>query len=61
MILNASDPAEELQRLARKHHLHRRALRLAGSSRWFLPLLLETLVGCLRLKIVAFRTLEMAD
>ncbi len=61
LIVDPTDPAEELQRLARKHHLHRRALWLAGSNWRLCTLLLETLVLLLRLKILAFRTLEMAD
>lgn len=63
MILDPNSPASasELHGLVRKHHLHRRIVGLAGRHRPFCGLMLEVLAVLLRIKILDFRTLEMAE
>jgi len=61
MILDPNSPASELQGLVRKHHLHRRIVGLAARKRPFCGLMLEVLAVLLRMKILDFRTLEMAE
>ena len=60
-ILDAHASAGELQGMIKKHRLHRRVLRLAGTNPLLRNLLMEVLVIFLRLKILDFHTLEMAD
>jgi len=61
MILDPCSPASELLGLARKHQLHRRIVNLAARKRPLCGLMLEVLAVLLRMKILDFRTLEMAE
>ncbi len=61
MILDPSSPASELPGLVRKHQLHRRIVNLAERKRPLCGLMLEVLAVLLRMKILDFRTLEMAE
>ena len=61
MIVDPAYPADELHNLARKHRRHRRLVALAGINRHLCSLLMEALVGLLRLKVLDFHALEMAD
>lgn len=61
MIVDTQHKAKQLDALVRRHARHRRlAERAVAHPRACLPLM-ETLVFLLRLKIIAFRCLEMAD
>ena len=61
MILDPAYPATELMRLVKKQRQHRRLVALAGKQRHFCSLLMEVLVMFLRLKILDFHALEMAE
>ena len=61
MILAGSTSTGEIEGLFKKHRLHRRVLRMAGAHPRLRSLLMEMLVLCLRLKILDFHRLEMAD
>ncbi|MBV5317404.1 MAG: NAD(P)/FAD-dependent oxidoreductase [Desulfobulbaceae bacterium] len=61
MILDPKYPATELIGLANKHRRHRRIVDLAARQRPLCGLMLEILAVLLRLKILDFRILEMAE
>jgi len=61
MMLDPRYPAPELQTLARKHRRHRLLATLAGNSPRLCGPLMEALVLFLRMKIIDFHSLEMAD
>lgn len=61
MILDPAQCGGELQGLARKQRLHRRLVGLATRHRRVQGVLVETTALLLRLKIIAFHRLEMAD
>lgn len=61
MILAADYQAKQLQALASKHKRHRNILSIAMAHPRICPLLMEIMVLFLRLKIIAFRHLEMAE
>jgi len=60
-ILDASYPAHELAGLAKKHRCHRRIAALAGRWQPFCGLMMEALVMLLRLNMLDFHSLEMAE
>lgn len=61
MILDSGIDTKPLPELARKHRLHRRILRLAGVNPVLRSLFMELLVLLLRVKVVDFHALEMAE
>lgn len=61
MILDPRNSAPELQTLARKHRRHSRVATLAGNAPRLCGPLMEALVLFLRMKIIDFHSLEMAD
>ncbi len=61
MILDPAYPGTELATLARKQRRHGRVMRLAGRSPRLCGLLMDLLVLLLRMKIIDFHSLEMAD
>lgn len=61
MILDPHYPAPELARLVRRHKQHRQMIRLAGRYPGLGRFLMEILLVLLRLGVVDFHTLEMAD
>jgi geranylgeranyl reductase len=61
LILDPAYPAAELARLAKKQRQHRRLVTLAGRHHHLCGLLMEALAGLLRLKILDFHALEMAE
>nr|WP_321467618.1 NAD(P)/FAD-dependent oxidoreductase [uncultured Desulfobulbus sp.] len=61
MILDPLYRAPELARLIRRHAQHCRVLRLAGRFPRLSGLLMETLLVLLRLGVIDFHQLEMAD
>ena len=61
MIIDPAHPGTELQPLIKKHRLHRRVVALAGSNNRLCSLFMEMMAGLLRLKVLDFHALEMAD
>jgi len=61
MILDPDYPATELAGLVRKQRQHRQMVALAGKNRHLCRLLMEAIALLLRLKIVDFHSLEMAE
>lgn len=61
MIVDANHQATQLEALVRNHTQHRRLATLALAHPGACPLLMELMVFLLRLKIIAFRHLEMAE
>jgi geranylgeranyl reductase len=61
MILNPEYPASELAVLVQKQRQHRQMVALAGKNRHLCRLLMEAMALLLRLKIVDFHSLEMAE
>lgn len=61
MILNPADPGSGLHVLARKHLRHSRLVRLASGHPRLCGALMEASVLLLRMKIIDFHSLEMAD
>lgn len=61
MIVQANYEAKQLAALVRRHTRHRRLATIALAHPNACPLLMETMVLLLRLKIIAFRHLEMAE
>lgn len=61
MIVHANHEAKQLDGLVRRHARHRRLATMALAHPRACPLLMETMVLLLRLKIIAFRHLEMAE
>ena len=60
-IIDPAYPALEIDSMVRKQRLHHRVVRLAASNRLVCALLMEWLVLLLRMKILDFHALEMAD
>jgi geranylgeranyl reductase len=61
MILDGAHKAPELKILARKHRNHGRMVAMAGRGSHLCSLLMEGLLVLLRLKIIDFHALEMAE
>ncbi len=61
MILDPQYAAAELKGLVKKQRQHRQMVALAGKNPLLCRLLMETMVLFLRLKILDFHTLEMAE
>jgi flavin-dependent dehydrogenase len=61
MILNPDYPGTELQVLAKKHRRHSRLVSLAGRHHRLRAVLMEALVMLLRMKVIDFHSLEMAE
>ncbi len=60
-IIDPDYAADEIRRLARRQHRHEQVLRLAGRSGILCSLLMEALILMLRMKLLDFHALEMAD
>ncbi len=60
-IINPDYAADEIKRLAQKQHRHEQILHLAGHNKTICSLLMEALVLMLRMKLLDFHALEMAD
>jgi len=54
-------PAEEIRRIVHKQRRHEQILRLAARGKTVCALLMETLIFMLRIKVLDFHALEMAD
>jgi geranylgeranyl reductase len=61
MILDPDYSGRELASLAGKHCRHRRIVALASRSRRLCRLLMEAMVLLLRIKVIDFHSLEMAE
>ena len=61
MIIDPAHPGTGLQPLIKKHRLHSRVVALAGSNIRLCTLFMEMMAGLLRLKVLDFHALEMAD
>ncbi|WP_028584834.1 NAD(P)/FAD-dependent oxidoreductase [Desulfogranum mediterraneum] len=61
LILDKTYPADELTRMIRKQHRHHRVIAWAGRTPRLCGLLMNLLVLLLRIKVLDFRMLEMAD
>jgi geranylgeranyl reductase len=61
MIVQTNHEAKQLEALVRRHTRHRRLATMAVAHPNVCPLLMEIMVLLLRLKIIAFRHLEMAE
>jgi len=60
-ILDPTYPATEIKAMVKKQKRHQKVIQLAAKSPFFCSLLMEWLVLLLRLKVLDFHTLEMAD
>ncbi len=60
-IIDPDYAAGEIRRMAQKQHRHEQILRLAGRNGTLCSLLMEALVLMLRMKLLDFHALEMAD
>ena len=61
MIIDPAYLGTELQPLIKKHRLHQKVVALAGANPLLCALFMELMVALLRLKVLDFRALEMAD
>jgi len=61
MILDPLYPGNELKALAKKHRRHSRIVALAGRHPRLCAMLMEALVLLLRMKVIDFHSLEMAE
>jgi len=61
MILDPDSPGDELAKLAAQHRRHCRMVTLAGRGGRLCALLMEAMVALLRLKVIDFHRLEMAE
>lgn len=61
MILDPDYPGNELAKLAIQHRRHRQMATLAGRGGRLCALLMEAMVALLRLKVIDFHSLEMAE
>jgi geranylgeranyl reductase len=60
-ILDPSYPASEIKTMVKKQKRHQKVIQLSAKSPFFCSVLMELLVVLLRLKVLNFHTLEMAD
>lgn len=61
MILNPGHSGNDLEILAKKHRRHSRVVTLAGRHHRLGAVLMEALVMLLRIKVIDFHSLEMAE
>ena len=61
MILDPQYSGNELKALAKKHRRHSRIVALAGRHHRLCAALMEALVLLLRMKVIDFHSLEMAE
>lgn len=61
IIVNPHHHPHRLNRLLSNHKRHSRLLRAAGKNRWGCRLIMESLLLALKLKLIPFSALEMAN
>ncbi len=60
-IIDPDYPADEITAMAKKQLQHQKVIRIAAIHPWLCSLLMEWLVFLLRIKLLDFHALEMAD